>query len=394
SLTLNDTPYGVGAFMYRDSPGSGTFAATGARLKWNYGLNGFDTLPEDIEVSLYATEMVYIPEGPFAFGDGNGTTASDYSWRVKGTSDYVYVGDYLAPLMVNPHWDADDQARLIGIRVHGKEGMDWDGDGVIDNPRFPTGYKAFYIMKYETTQGQYADFLNTLNPNQISNAYLFPNTIQNRFTITLQEGKYVCSRPDRACNYLEDKRPASLADWMALRPMSAMEYEKAARGPLNPVVNEYAWGTASSVIMTGISSEENGTEFPLPENSNIRGSASLSGGDGGQGPVRAGIFARENTDRITSGESYWGVMELSGNMGECMQELTYDGTYRGYQDNHGDGEIPYHGYANSLKYLHKNGYLENLSQAYSLRYSRVSFYSVYYNEYSGARFVRNAPELP
>ncbi|MBE0637629.1 MAG: hypothetical protein IH598_03830, partial [Bacteroidales bacterium] len=46
SLTLNDTPYGVGAFMYRDSPGSGTFAATGARLKWNYGLNGFDTLPE------------------------------------------------------------------------------------------------------------------------------------------------------------------------------------------------------------------------------------------------------------------------------------------------------------------------------------------------------------
>lgn len=400
SLTLNDTPYGVGAFIYRDAAGSGTFAATGARLKWNYGLNGFTQLPEDIEVSLYATEMVYIPEGPFAFGDGDGTNAN--GWRVKGTNDYVYIDDYLAPLMINNI--GDEQATIHGIRVHGKEGLDWDGDGVIDNPRFPTGYKAFYIMKYETTQGQYADFLNTLTPNQISYANLFTNTIQARFTITYQDGKYACSRPDRVCNFFsggglswnEQYRTASIADWIGLRPMTAMEFEKAARGPVSPVVGEYAWGNVSAVAMLGISDEENGTELPLPANSNIYEMSNISGGDGGSGPLRSGIFARESSDRIGSGASYYGVMELSGNMHEMAIEMffffyTYYGGYRSYIDEHGDGDLDDWGLSNSIKVTFGNLH----SFARSARSNGVSSWpSDGYPVEIGARFVRNAPELP
>jgi len=396
SLQLEGTFYGVGAYIYRDALGDGTFAAGSVMLKWNYGLNGFETLPEDIEMHVYGTEMVYIPEGPFAFGDGDGFNMSQYSWHLKDTPDYVYIDDYLAPLMINPWGGVDDQARITGIRVHGTEGLDWDGDGDIDNPRFPTGYKAFYMMKYETTQGQYSDFLNSLSESQITQSELFPNTIQYRFTITLQDGKYVCSRPDRACNYLYNYRPLSLADWMGLRPMSALEFEKSARGPVNPTPNENASGTIYNEPMYAITGEENGTELPAEPaaNYNAPNSNSLSGGDGGYGPVRSGIFAKENTDRLGSGASYYGVMELSGNMAECMTELFYSDDSRGCMDFHGDGEIFEWGYANSFFYLDQYGNLNGFNTISIRRYTRISNYeggSIYF---IGARFVRNAPILP
>ncbi len=41
------------------------------------------------------------------------------------------------------------------------------------------------------------------------------------------------------------------------------------------------------------------------------------GGDGGQGPVRVGIFATPTTNtRAAAGASYWGVLNLSDNVGE------------------------------------------------------------------------------
>ena len=38
---------------------------------------------------------------------------------------------------------------------------------------------------------------------------------------------------------------ATYADWAGLRPMTELEFEKACRGPLKPVPDEYAWGTAA-----------------------------------------------------------------------------------------------------------------------------------------------------
>lgn len=35
---------------------------------------------------------------------------------------------------------------------------------------------------------------------------------------------------------------AVLADWAALRPFTELEFEKAARGPVVPVADEFAWG--------------------------------------------------------------------------------------------------------------------------------------------------------
>ena len=395
SLQLEGMYYGVGAFIYRNALSDGTFAADSVKLKWNYSLNGFDTLPADIEVHVYGTEMVYIPEGPFAFGDGDGTSSS--GWHLKDSPDYLYVGDYLAPLMINSA--GDEQVSITGIRVHGKDGLDWDGDGDIDNPNFPTGYKAFYMMKYETTQGQYTDFLNALTPNQITGCNLFETTLQYRYSISLQDGKYGCARPDRACNFFNGGRPISYADWAGMRPMTALEFEKAVRGPINAVNSEYAWGNINSVSLNEIAGEENGTEIPLTENANYHGNINLTGGDGGDGPVRAGIFARENSARELSGSGYYGVMELSGNLAEIMIEMlsyssSYLGSFRGFHCDHGDGEISNNGHANSFRYLLQNGFNPIFYIDNSSRFDCVSRYSQYGYLFCGARFVRNAPILP
>ena len=52
------------------------------------------------------------------------------------------------------------------------------------------------------------------------------------------------------------------ADWAALRPMTELEYEKACRGPNNPVLGEYAWGN-TSISLTAVSQ----TNYACPNSS-------------------------------------------------------------------------------------------------------------------------------
>jgi len=391
SLELDGTYYGVGAFIYRDVLGDGTFDADVVQLKWSYGLNGIEELPEDIEVQVYGTEMVYIPEGPFAFGDGY------YGWHIEGTPNYyVYISDYLSPLM-EFNFSYSNNYR----RVHGICGLDIDGDGEIDNPNFPTGYKAFYIMKYETTQGLYTDFLNTLTGGQISDADLFQNTssYKYKYAITNIDGNYGCTNPDRACNYFKDQRTMSLADWIALRPMTELEFEKAARGPLAPVENEMAWGAdySTAVQIDTISFPEDGSETPLyPDSSNFHNGYFVFFEDGsyaGDGPLRSGLFAREDSDRVLSGGSYYGVMDLSGILQEfliCMIGNFYN---NGFQPTNGDGDLDVNGFSDSFFNPYTNSYLS--SMANFGRSNKVS--SVNTNlqpHFSSIRYVRNAPVLP
>src|SRR5262249_10316729 len=127
---------------------------------------------------------------------------------------------------------------------------------------FPKGYNAFYIMKYEISQGQYADFLNATNSLVQSVHWLNSNgssrnTIVNTGTPPQQ---YSSSRPDRACNYLSWADYTAFLDWAALRPPTELEFEKACRGTNIAVTNEYAWGSTTYTDANSITvSPENGT---------------------------------------------------------------------------------------------------------------------------------------
>ena len=137
-------------------------------------------------------------------------------------------------------------------------------------------------------------------------------------------------------------------DWAALRPMTELEFEKAARGPLSPVAGEYAWGSTSITAAVTISmSPELGLETITTAGANCcynvttfsRGDDFLGAGTTyTQGPLRVGIFATSTSTRATSGAGYYGAMELSGNLEERTVTIG-NATGRAFTGLHGDGVL-------------------------------------------------------
>jgi formylglycine-generating enzyme required for sulfatase activity len=211
---------------------------------------------------------------------------------------------------------------------------------------YPKGYNAFYIMKYEITQGQYTEFLNMLTANQYPQRYFSPPPTELfRYTITGSYPLFTTNRPPRACNYLSYVDGAAYADWAALRPITELEYEKACRGTASVVPGEFAWGTTSYDDTGNLSGAEDGTETVIG-GLNVNHSINFTNGDGGPGPIRVGIFAATINSREGSGGTYYGVMEMSGSLYEyvvtCGLELG-----RSFQGSHGDGVLSSNGYANN-----------------------------------------------
>ena len=197
---------------------------------------------------------------------------------------------------------------------------------------FPKGFESFYMMKYEITEGQWVEFINSLTGparanHDVTNAsHKNSDAVVARNTVACAGSPLVCStgRPFRAMTFLSWPDLCAFLDWAGLRPMSELEFEKAARGPLLPVNGEYAWGTTDVHPVTSITSgAEEGVELSTTMGTNARfNDVALAGGDAAQGveyqhgPLRAGIFATDSSDRSLSGAGYYGAMELSGNIKE------------------------------------------------------------------------------
>lgn len=120
-------------------------------------------------------------------------------------------------------------------------------------------------MKYELTQGQYADFLNHLTPSQAAACFPTPDDISGagtmcpdkyRYTISNNGGTYTAAAPGYGNNWMMWEDDIAYADWAGLRPLTEREYEKTGRGPLPALASEYAWGTTTIVPVTGF----NGTD--------------------------------------------------------------------------------------------------------------------------------------
>ncbi|MCP5537461.1 MAG: SUMF1/EgtB/PvdO family nonheme iron enzyme [Akkermansiaceae bacterium] len=359
-----------GAFVRRNATGTGTVTCTDMKLHVDIAAAGLPSA-DDIDISVMGIEMVYIPTGAFHLGSG-GSEQQHFHTAADTNTTYL-VGSEAAITMGTETGNLN----ATGAITHGSLPVD-----------FPKGYKAFYCMKYEITEGQYVDFLNLLDPG-IAGSY-FPAQSNYRHTITAAAGGgYESAAPDRACSYIGSlNRALTYLDWAGLRPMTELEYEKVCRGQKQPWVNEFPWGNTTVTNITGFDGTDgSGTETAIPTNTN----AHLS--EGVSGPVRAGIFATDTTTREQAGAGYYGVMELGGNLWEFVvsvarsQGLPFSGA-------HGDGD-EYTGYGNQWP---------DSSYAYARRGS--SFYAGWQaartshrndgnttaeNAESGARGVRTAP---
>jgi formylglycine-generating enzyme required for sulfatase activity len=142
-------------------------------------------------------------------------------------------------------------------------------------------------------------------------------------------------------SYLSWEDLAAYLDWAGLRPMTELEFEKAARGPSSAVLRERAWGSTAETFATAVTNAGRVTEVPTNAGANINFDNRIAG------PIRIGSFASRNyggTSRENSGAGYYGVFELSGNLSERI--ITVGNTAgRAFTGLHGNGSLDSNGRA-------------------------------------------------
>jgi formylglycine-generating enzyme required for sulfatase activity len=334
----------MGVFLYRTTGNNssfGTVSVDSLVLRWNYKSNMVGD-NDIVEIQVHAMEMVYVPQGQFYLGAHGGTERQRFYSGIDTTRPYKVLSE--AGIMLG---------------TGGLNAEQWSGAGQTLPAVWPKGYNAFYCMKYETSQSQYRDFLNTLSlPQQqarsatataaVGTAALGSGSRNNLRilspgnTTTLLPAVYDVSAPNTehlACNFLSWEDGLAFADWSGLRPPTEFEYEKAARGPVYPLAGEFAWGSTRVVAATGTSNANQSGELSTPDSANARlNNASL-------GPVRVGSFARSTVvSREAAGASWWGIMELTGNVRTPVIGVgTMEG--RSYDGRHGNGRLSVSGAA-------------------------------------------------
>ena len=337
----------VGAYMYRNALGNGTFSSTGVQLQWNYGQYGLTDVSA-FEVRVFAIEMVYVPQGDFTipptFYDGTYNTNGNYSQTdflglVSPYSSYqsqniAVINSKLSPslqyatgfrldtIYFDPtctgcgYYSSVLPSDTARIRIKGDAGIDSNNDGIVDNTNYPTGYKAFYCYKYELSEEQYADFFNTLTPTQQDSI-----GIAGSYNLYLNKGVYYSRTPNKACGNATEQRVLAYTIWSGMRPMTILEFNKASYGPQLPVLN-YSWNyiyLQNPINQQSVNSGIYGypawcdaTSFSIPS---VYSSY-------GNGLSNVGSMATSTSTRSKSGASYYGIMDLTGNAVEPVTKLT------------------------------------------------------------------------
>lgn len=360
-----------GAFIQPANVGSGTVDFSNAKLVWDYGQDGVsdaNATGANTKVRIFSVEMVYIPQGGFYVGDGASTAYLGY-----GPSATVVPGAITSEEALNFANVGGTAAGLNPWYYTTDSGGTDDASGStfqLGEP-FPKGFKPFYVMKYEISQGQYRDFLNTLTrAQQISrvaatitadnptNYYVMSNgtTVQARQGIRCPASGNGTTNPIVfgcdfnangtfnesgdgewiAMNYLSWMDLCAYASWAGLRPMTELEFEKAARGTNYPVASGYVWGTTN---ITGATTITNSGQTGEVAGQTGNGLAVYNNAAGIQGPLRSGFAATASAAvRETAGASFYGVLDLSGNLWERCVTLG-NSAGRGFAGTHGAGTL-------------------------------------------------------
>ena len=222
----DDGTLGMGVFIYRDAVGHGANDFKNIKLRWIHPRASGKFNPAKAAVRAYAIPMVYVPEGPFKLGVPAETGFSPFSdgpdiprTRYDGEQNFMEIpevlrkaietttskdgGPYLRwtkanhtfqftdgawrggksiPFLLDQEWNGPVAEGTRGRRIGPVAGWFWGthtfseraggatfggplGGAMALNNDYPTGYEAFYCMKYDVTQGQYCDYLNALPPD-------------------------------------------------------------------------------------------------------------------------------------------------------------------------------------------------------------------------------------
>ena len=357
--TMQVTSDKVGCWVYRSAQGSGTFNNTSMQLQWNYGLSGLTSVT-GLEVRVYAVEMVYVPEGDFNCAKVFHNTSAFNSARSFSASgnNLPVINSRLSPTLTY------NNGTIVTLRIKGDVGIDSDNNGAIDNTTYPIGYKHFYCYKYELTEQQYADFLNTLTSAQITTLGVASTGI------TLSNGQYFTSNPNKACGNSTEARLLAIADWSGLRPMSFLEFNKVSYGPLQPLLTQN--NVCGYAILNGYAA--NGS------------TCCFNDGWTSGNLVNVGSYATATSTRIQASASYYGVLDLTGNTHEPVVKLNN----LGFLNVNGDGALNSNGNHNVNNWVNNQTDYVDMLQNYNTNCSGNVFTNFFIATKYGFRYVRSA----
>ena len=359
-LTVDAVGDGMGVFIRRTSNGIGSIGTHTVTLKLNSSLTTRPSItPTALDnFKVFGVEMVYVPQAEFFIGDGRSVNSSNFSAGNNAST----------PLKI----DAAKQAAGLGAASVYTSNSIFGCPNLLPST-FPLGYNGFWSMKYEINSWAYIDFLNCLTYVQQAKRFekwgsRYPNQQDQQIAGAGQKtqtkvrtpGTYntvpAVFGPYGTTEEVGKWSPASFLgwldltaylDWSGLRPMTEFEYEKLCRGPLNPVANEYPWGN-TLIYQPNRSYADNYTQFNEYWSVIADGTCKYGQEDDNWCPWRHGFAATATSTRSQSGATYYGIMEIGGNVWEQVVGGGSGYDYSDFTIANGDGALGDNGNANTV----------------------------------------------
>ena len=352
SLVIDPVSDNMGVFVHlgpsSDNQIISSMSTTTIVLKltetYNPALTGSSSASAD-NWKIFGIEMVYVPAGEFYIGDGRSINTNNFS--AGNSNQALKITNTIQNTTGLGSYTNYTQSPLYGCSVPLPK-------------EFPLGYNGFYTMKYEISQGQMVDFYNTLTYTQqaakmkavanrvltVTSQYIgnsnYYMSLYNSTTGTASTipATFTSANPHLPMGYMNWQDLCSFLDWAGLRPMTEFEYEKACRGnnsgtANSPIAFEYPWGNTNLTSPGGYNSASNATWSSYEGSCNYQMNA----------PIRGGAFATSLSNRSQSGATYYGIMEMGGNLWEqCVGGGSgYD--YSGFRPTNGNGILTNDGLA-------------------------------------------------
>ena len=308
-LQVRPSRDGVGAWLVPGLPHRGD-----VRQRVLLALADPTARPALEQLRVHGVEMVHVPAGAYELGDEHP--------EARALGSFFAVGEDGAAS--GPYRVEDESALPLGTdpgQLHYEPGEvpQYRGDARGPIPAaFPKGVRGFYVMKYELRQGAYADFLNALPRELRGERVHFRGELEEResCSLGLVGGRWIAAAPSRPANFLSWEDSLAWLDWMGLRPMTELEFEKAARGPSRPLTLDFPWGTDSREPLERLVQPLRDLAFASAEDE----------------------LTLTDATRSQHGASYYWVMDLSGSLWERVVSAGHP-RGRAFEGSHGDGVL-------------------------------------------------------
>lgn len=357
-LTIDAVSDGMGVFIRRQYNGIGNIPSHTITLQLNSSLTtslgtSFTATSND-NFKVFGIEMVYVPQGEFYIGDGRNTNTNNFSNGTNsGTALRITAAIQAAGLGASTVYTSSPSLGCPNFLP----------------ASFPLGYNGFWCMKYEISTAGYLDFLNSISYNeQVARlakwSSRFPNSTGVDFGANINTGLYTsvagvfntvpATFAYRNSNYqwvpvtyLSWLDLTAYLDWSGLRPMNEFEYEKTCRGTVNPIPFEYPWGSTVVTQATGYGNNS-GTNYMRHNNVGLYdGLAVYAWNDQNGAPYRSGSYATATSTRAQAGATYYGIMEMGGNLSEQVVGGGSGYDFSNFTTANGDGNLGTDGNANT-----------------------------------------------